>query len=103
MVSILKKIGFEYTESEIQDVANKHDISFVSPSKKQMLTAWDIENLGNLFIPVFKANDGGKYYFTLALSSHLSHFIQTVLDAALCFGFSLIGIELIRKLGVIVL
>ena len=74
-INALVDAGFEYTESEIQDVANKHDISFVPPSNKQMLTAWDIENLGNLFIPVFKANDGGKYYFTLALSSHLANFI----------------------------
>ena len=73
----LIKNSFEPIESaQTEKLEKKYDVGFVKDSSVKVLPDYNIEKLADFVIPIFKHNDGAKWYCTHPLAGYLSRFVD---------------------------
>ena len=77
MEKALLGAGFTYNNTAQQEIENKYDVGYVRRNDKlESLSPFIIPKFGDFLIPIYKYNDGSKYYMTLALSGYLHNFVD---------------------------
>lgn len=77
MEEALLRADFTFNDNTQAEIEDKYNVGFVKKGDSpKSLSSFTIPKLGDFLIPIYKYNDGSKYYMTLAVSRYLSDFID---------------------------